>query len=134
MNKDQIIYRTATGIVCAVMLFSALNFSMGEPFSPAMYKPNGAFAHLGLPEYFKIELTIAKLFGVLALVLPGVPIKIREFAYAGFAITLVSASIAHASVGDPLLFIIDPLLFLGALGVSYRYFYKRSHPPVTSAA
>jgi hypothetical protein len=55
---------------------------------------------------------------------PGVPLKVKEFAYFGFAITLISASIAHASVGDGLLFIIDPLLFLGALIVSYRYFNK----------
>ena len=50
--------------------------------------------------YFKAELTIAKILGVLALVIPAVPVKVKEFAYAGFAITLVSAAIAHFGRGD----------------------------------
>jgi len=80
----------------------------------------GAFAHLGLPDYFRIELTVAKILGVLALLMPNVPYKIREFAYFGFGITLVSASIAHFSSGDRLMFIVDPLIFLSLLIVSYR--------------
>ena len=64
------------------------------------------------------------MLGVLALLMPGVPAKAREFAYAGFAITLVSASIAHFSVGDPWMFVVDPLLFLCALIVSYVYLQK----------
>jgi hypothetical protein len=118
MKKDKIIYWTTTGIVCAVMLFSAINFSFNRPLSPA----GESFAHLGLPNYFKIELTVAKILGVLALLIPNVPTKAKEFAYFGFGITLVSASIAHFSSGDGIQFIIDPLLFLGALIVSYWYF------------
>jgi RNA polymerase sigma factor (sigma-70 family) len=74
--------------------------------------------------YFKIELTIAKILGVLALLMPNVPTKAKEFAHFGFGITLISASIAHFSIGDGIQFIIDPLLFLGALIVSYWYFNK----------
>jgi hypothetical protein len=120
MKKDKIIYWTTTGIVCAVMLFSAINFSLNRPLNPA----GESFAHLGLPNYFKIELTIAKILGVLALLIPNVPTKAKEFAYFGLGITLVSASIAHFSSGDGIQFIIDPLLFLGALIVSYWYFNK----------
>ena len=120
MTKDKTIYWTATGIVCAVMVFSAINFNLENPVGPM----KGAFAHLGFPDYFRIELTVAKTLGVVALLIPGIPSKAREFAYAGFAITLVSASIAHFSSGDPLLFVIDPLLFLGALVTSYVYFNK----------
>jgi hypothetical protein len=35
-----------------------------------------------------------------ALLLAPVPARLREWAYAGFAITLASALIAHLSVGD----------------------------------
>jgi hypothetical protein len=59
-----------------------------------------AFAHLGFPPYFRIELAWAKLAGVLALLIPMVPARIKEWAYAGFAITLVSALIAHLAAGD----------------------------------
>jgi Zn-dependent protease with chaperone function len=120
MKKDKIIYWTTTGIVCAVMLFSAINFSLNRPLGPGA----GSFAHLGLPNYFKIELTVAKILGVLALLIPNIPTKTKEFAYFGFGITLVSASIAHFASGDGIPFIIDPLLFLGALIVSYWYFNK----------
>lgn len=120
MRKDKIIYWIATGLVCSVMVLSAINFNLKNPLGPM----KGAFVHLGLPYYFRIELTAAKALGVLALVVPGVPRKAREFAYAGFAITLISASIAHFSVGDSAPFVIDPLLFLGALITSYIYFDK----------
>jgi hypothetical protein len=58
-----------------------------------------AFAHLGFPGYFRVELALAKLLGVLILLTP-VPARLKEWAYAGFAITLASALIAHFSVGD----------------------------------
>jgi DoxX-like family len=120
-RRDTIIYWLTTGAVCAVMAFSAVNFNLKEPLGPM----KGAFTHLGYPGYFRIELTIAKVLGVLALLVPGVPAKVKEFAYFGFGITLVSASIAHFSVGDPALFVIDPLLFLSALVASYALFLDR---------
>jgi hypothetical protein len=58
-----------------------------------------AFAHLGFPDYFRVELGLAKLLGVVLLLAP-VPARLKEWAYAGFAITLASALIAHLSVGD----------------------------------
>jgi DoxX-like family len=60
----------------------------------------GAFAHLGFPAYFRVELSWAKLAGLVALLVPMVPARLKEWAYAGFAITLVSALIAHLAVGD----------------------------------
>jgi hypothetical protein len=58
-----------------------------------------AFAHLGFPDYFRIELSLAKLLGV-ALLLAPVPVRLKEWVYAGFAIDLTSALIAHLAVGD----------------------------------
>ncbi|HYT66247.1 MAG TPA: DoxX family protein [Vicinamibacterales bacterium] len=125
-TRERIIHRTATGIVLAVMVFSIINFIFNDHF-PFPNGPEGAFIHLGLPHYFKIELTTAKILGVLALLIPSIPFKIKEFAYFGFGITLVSAAIAHFSRGDArlsVLFVIDPLIFLGILLVSYFYFEK----------
>jgi hypothetical protein len=79
---------------------------------------------LGLPSWFKVELTLAKLLGLLALWVPRVPRKLKEFAYVGFGITLISATIAHAASGDfrlSPLFIVDPPIFLGFLVASYLY-------------
>jgi len=57
------------------------------------------FTHLGFPAYFRVELSWAKLLGVILLLAP-VPARLKEWAYAGFAITLGSALIAHFAVGD----------------------------------
>src|SRR6476646_214278 len=57
------------------------------------------FTHLGFPAYFRVELSWAKLLGVVLLLAP-VPPRLKEWAYAGFAINLASALIAHMSVGD----------------------------------
>lgn len=112
----RVTYWLSTGLVSAVMVFSIINFNLEHPVGPRQ----ASFAHLQLPDYFRIELTVAKILGVLALWFPGVPPKGRDFAYFGFGLTLVSASIAHFSSGDPILFSIDPLIFLGVLIVSYR--------------
>lgn len=58
-----------------------------------------AFTHLGFPGYFRVELSLAKLLGVLLLLVP-VPARVKEWVYAGFAIDLASALIAHLAVGD----------------------------------
>ena len=58
-----------------------------------------AFARLGFPDYFRVELAWAKLLGVVLLLAP-VPARLKEWAYAGFAITLGSALIAQLSVGE----------------------------------
>ena len=129
MKKDRIIYRTSTGIIATVMTYSIISFTFYEH---AIY-PEGAFQHLHLPAWLKVELTIAKILGVLALLIPAIPFKLKEFAYFGFAITLVSAVIAHSTVSDKFYNIMDPLIFLCILIVSYVYFLKlrtpaRQHP------
>ena len=57
------------------------------------------FTHLGFPAYFRVELSWAKFLGVVLLLAP-VPARLKEWAYAGFAITLISALVAHFSLGD----------------------------------
>src|SRR5215813_12349194 len=47
-----------------------------------------AFTQLGFPAYFRVELAV-----ILVLLLPA-PARLKEWAHAGFAITLVSALIA----------------------------------------
>jgi hypothetical protein len=58
-----------------------------------------AYRHLGFPAYFRVENSIAKLLGIVVLLAPF-PARLKEWAYAGFAIDLVSALIAHLAVGD----------------------------------
>ncbi len=85
-------YWIVTGIFCLQMSFTAFA-QLRLPQVAA------AFAHLGFPGYFRVELSLAKLAGVVLLLAP-VPARLKEWAYAGFAIDLASALIAHLSVGD----------------------------------
>lgn len=87
-----IIYWVLTGLFCLQMGFTAYA-QLRLPQVAA------AFTHLGFPGYFRVELSLAKLIGV-ALLLAPVPARLKEWAYAGFAIDLASAVIAHLALGD----------------------------------
>ena len=87
-----IVYWIVTALFCLQISFTAYA-QLRLPQVAEM------FTHLGFPAYFRVELSWAKLLGVVLLLAP-VPARLREWAYAGFAITLGSALIAHLSVGD----------------------------------
>src|SRR2546427_445577 len=55
-----------------------------------------AFTHLGFPAYFRVELSWAKLLGVVLLLAP-VPARLKEWAYAGFAINLAVTHLRRLS-------------------------------------
>ena len=87
-----IVYWIVTALFCLQMSFTAY----AQLRVPQVAE---AFAHLGFPAYFRVELSWAKLLGVVLLLAP-VRARLKEWAYAGFAIVLASALIAHLSVGD----------------------------------
>ena len=90
------------GIVAAFWIVTALFcLQIGFTAYAQLRLPQVAemFTHLGFPSYFRVELSWAKFLGI-ALLLAPVPARLKEWAYAGFAITLASALIAHFSVGD----------------------------------
>jgi hypothetical protein len=58
-----------------------------------------SFRHLGFRDAFRVQLSWAKLLGVVALLAP-VPPRLKEWAYAAFATNLVFAVLAHLAVGD----------------------------------
>lgn len=91
-KSDTILYWIATILFCLQIGFTAY----AQLRLPQVAQ---AFTHLGFPSYFRVELSWAKFLGIIALLAP-VPARLKEWAYAGFAITLVSALIAHLSVGD----------------------------------
>jgi DoxX-like family len=102
MRKSKIAFWTITGLISFFMLFSA-GYSGTHKVE---------FAHLGFPEYFRIELTTAKIIGALALLIPQVPARIREWIYVAFGINLISAAIAKYYSGYPISGVIEPLFVL----------------------
>jgi hypothetical protein len=101
MNDSGI--KMSKGLVAAFWISTALFvLQMGFTAYAQLRLPQvaQAFVHLGFPNYFRVELSWAKFAGLAALLVPRVPARVKEWAYAGFAITLVSALIAHLAVGD----------------------------------
>lgn len=78
-----------------------------------------AYTHLGYPLYFMTLLGVSKLLGVATLLAPGVP-RLKEWAYAGFTINMLSAAVSHVAKGDPASNAAGPLVFLGLLLASWH--------------
>lgn len=62
-------------------------------------KPHGIVPVLGYPLYFFAILGFWKGLGAITILVPRFP-RLKEWAYASFAITLFSALVAHLAVGD----------------------------------
>lgn len=116
-----------TALFCLEMLFTA----WWELTQVQQSVPR--FAQLGFASNaFRLELSWLKVVGVLALLLP-LPARMKEWAYCGFAINLVSAFIAHASIHDvPASFLpgsITSVLWLGSY-LSWRKLAAKSRNTV----
>jgi hypothetical protein len=123
LNSQRIVrttYWVVTILFSAFMGLSAVGYLTAPMFAKA-------FAHLGYPDYFRVELAVAKLIGVGALLLP-VPREVKEWTYAGFGIVLISATIAHVVVDGPAAGM-PPLVAVGMLVVS-RLLFGRLHATV----
>ena len=119
MKKEKIIFWTATIIIA---LFEGV---MPVLTSQTELAKEG-IRHLGYPEYFGNALVVFKVLGVLALVIPQIPKRVKEWAYAGFAFDFIFASISHGAVDGMNVQTIFPLFVLGILAVSYIYYHKLS--------
>lgn len=116
-KKDKIIFWSATTIIA---LFEGLMPALTSQTELA----KEGIRHLGYPEYFGNTLVVFKVVGVLLLVIPAVPKRFKEWAYAGFGFSFVFATISHAMVDGVNGQTFFPLIILAILAVSYRYYHK----------
>ena len=107
----KVAYWGTTGVLCALSLFAAYSYLSGGPQAVE------GFARVGYPQQLRILLGIAKLLGVIALLIPGWP-RLKEWAYAGFSFAWIAASIAHYLAGQKSEAFM-PVLLLVLLTVSY---------------
>jgi putative oxidoreductase len=130
------------GLVAGFWIFTAL-FCLEMSFT-AYYEllrlPEAAeaFTRLGFSAAsFRVELSWAKVAGVAALLTPMIPARgviylIKEWAYAGFAINLVSALIAHLSIGDRPQALAPSAITSVLWGLSY-FFWRRLQTRLSEA-
>src|SRR5262245_3562144 len=115
-NAKTVAYWTLTALFCLQIGFTAYA-QLALPQVAEM------FTHLGFPDYFRVELSWAKLLGVVLLLAP-VSARLKEWAYAGFAITLASALIAHFSLGDGPEVWVWAAATIVLLGLSYFFWVR----------
>jgi hypothetical protein len=117
MKKEKIIFWIATSVIA---LFEGVMPALTSQTELA----KEGIRHLGYPEYFGNALVVFKILGVLALVIPQIPKRVKEWAYAGFAFDFMFASISHGAVDGVNGHTVFPLIVFGILAVSYIYYNK----------
>ncbi|MEP6610291.1 MAG: DoxX family protein, partial [Mucilaginibacter sp.] len=68
---------------------------------------------------FAYALIICKILGATAIMLPQLPVKLREWAYAGLTFNLIFAVISHVVVDKNISYILLPVVIGAILAVSY---------------
>ena len=118
MKKTKTLYWIFTALFAGMMLFSSIPDIMVNPGAVKF------IGHLGYPKYFVFFIGLAKLLGVIAILVPGYP-RIKEWAYAGLFFDLIAAIYSQVANGDPVgpaMFVLLPIA-LGAL--SYYFYHKK---------
>jgi hypothetical protein len=117
MKKHKIIFWVTTTIIFLMEGVMPALFSGSEDAKKGI-------EHLGYPEYFGYVLAVFKVLGTLALMIPLIPKRIKEWAYAGFIFDFLFASISYLIVDGPGFFAFFPLIFLVILALSYNSYLK----------
>ena len=117
MKTTKILFWTATIII---FLFEGVMPALTSQTELA----REGIRHLGYPEYFGTALVVFKVIGTLILIIPAVPSRIKEWAYAGFGFDFIFASISHFAVDGINFQSFFPLIILGILAISYINYHK----------
>ena len=113
-KRNKIIYWIATIWLCLGMVSSGIVQFI------KLKEEVDLFTHLGYPIYFLTILSIWKFLGVIAVLVPKLPL-VKEWAYAGFFIAMTGAVISHIAVGDGLKESFGPVLLIVLTVVSWYF-------------
>ncbi len=117
MKKNKIIFWTTTGIIFIME-------GILPAFTSQTELAKQGISHLGYPLYFGNALVVFKVLGAVSLIIPQVPKRLKELAYAGFTFNFLFASISHFAVDGFGFQGIFPLIFLGLLALSFIHYQK----------
>jgi hypothetical protein len=119
MKKIRVFYWITTGLLALMMLFSSISSFISPPQAEAFFQT------LNMPAYLISFLSVAKILGVIAILVPGYP-RIREWAYAGLVFDLVGAIYSNYASGKPAGEWLPILLFIGLAFASYFLYHKKT--------
>lgn len=117
MKTTKIIFWVATAIIF-----------LGEGVIPALTGHSEmsiqGITGLGYPVYFVTLLTVFKVLGAIVLIVPQIPSRVKEWAYAGFMIDFISAFVSIWAVGGFNVGLVLPLIAIVVLVISYISYHK----------
>ena len=116
MKKTNTLYWIFTALFCMLMLGSAIPDVLSQPEAV-----KGMHGELGYPLYFIPFIGVAKVLGVLTVLLP-INSRIKEWAYAGLTFDLVGATFSIIASGSAAKapFMLMPLTLAVLAYVFYR--------------
>lgn len=115
IKRDKIIFWIPTALLALFELSGAF-FMNSQIAIEGMH-------HLGLPNWFRWEVSIGHLIGGILLVVP-VNRRIKEWMYVAFGIDFLSAFVAYVTIDGLVFNTFSPLISLALLVVSYVYYHK----------
>ena|ERR1041385_1378439 len=119
MKKTKVIYWIITGLFSLFMLFASVPEIINGPDARAFMN------HLGYPDYINPFLGVAKVLGIIAILVRRFP-RITEWAYAGLVFDLIGATYSQIGADGfkpDELFMLLPIIFVA---VSYYLYHKIS--------
>ena len=118
MKKTKIAYWIFTALFVFMMAGSAIPDIMMHPLAV-----KGMHDELGYPAYFIPFIGIAKILGVIAILVPGFA-RIKEWAYAGLVFDLIGATFSIIAIGKPASDWAQMILPIGLAIASYSLYHK----------
>lgn len=110
-------YWISTSILFVFLLLSAYSYIFNTNTIEGLKE-------LGFPDFFRIQLVILKVIAAILLILPVVPLRVKEWAYAGVGLFLLTALTAHLVHKDSFLIILLLIFLFGVLITSNVSFHK----------
>lgn len=108
------VYWISTAIIALFLCASAASYV----FSDATIK---GVRELGFPDYFRVQLAVLKPIAAVVLLLPAAPPQLKEWAYAGVALFLITAMVAHYANNDPLVLNLINVALLIVVAMSHAH-------------
>lgn len=124
MKTTKILFWVFNGLFAFVMFGSGIPDIMSSPDAV-----KGMHGMLGYPLYFIPYIGVAKCLGALTIIIPGLPSRLKEWAYAGLTFDLISATYSlycAPKTEGPWYFMI---IFLALAAAAYTYHIKKEALP-----
>ncbi|MEL6657068.1 MAG: DoxX family protein [Bacteroidota bacterium] len=108
------IYWLSTTVLSGLLLLSSFTYFFSESTIDGL-------KDLGFPDFFRIQLGVLKIIAAVVLLIPNIPTYVKDWAYAGVGLFIITAIVAHIAHRDSMMITLFLLVLFGVLAVSRYY-------------